>query len=99
MANDPGGTAGRVQLPDGRWLQLRPMWLSDQLAIQQLQAEDDDGNVSDLQRMQRYADILGPAVKAKSDGWASLLDMTEERFLWVFQQWSKLTDEDALPEV
>jgi hypothetical protein len=84
----------RIDLPDGRSLELRPMYISDKLAIVALDAEDPPRAF--LARMEAYAAILERAVTWRSwDG--PLTDMTEQRLLAILREWAVLTEDDALP--
>lgn len=81
----------RVTLSDGRWLELRPMWISDKLALVDLEAD-----TAPLERLRCYGAIIEPAVESRSwDG--SLLDMSEEQLLLLLRDWARGTQEEALP--
>jgi hypothetical protein len=84
----------RIDLPDSRWLELtRPMYISDKQKIVDLEALD--GTL--LDRMNGYAEILGPAIGAKS--WTgSITDMTELRLLNVLAEWAQFTEESVAPK-
>ena len=83
-----------VTLSDGRTLELRPMYISEKLAIVKLQEQDDEQPYIDI--IVSMSKLIEPAVTAKSwDG--PLLDMTELQLLKLARSWSMLTEEDAIP--
>ena len=85
----------RVTLHDSRWVDLRPMWVSDKVAIVELDRDRDESALLDY--MSRLAGILERGVLARS--WeGSLLDMTEMALLGLVRDWAVITDQDALPE-
>lgn len=86
----------RIDLPDGRWVDLRPQYLSDKNAIIALneRIEGDNGRYIDL--VNGYADILRPAVLATSWG-GDIAEMPERRLLVLLADWARLTEEDAVP--
>lgn len=86
----------RIDLPDGRWVDLRPQWLSEKNRILALadEVEAAEGRYIDL--VNGYAGILRPAVTALSwDG--DVADMPEGRLLWLLAEWARVTEDDALP--
>ena len=85
----------RITLPDGRWLELRPMWLSERNAL--LALSDRAGDMLYVDYYNTLAGIVGKGVEALS--WeGSVADMAEERLAWLSKEWGRITDEDALPE-
>lgn len=85
----------RIDLPDGRWVDLRPQYLSDKNAIIALNArvEGENGRYIDL--LNGYADIIRPAVEATSWG-GDVAEMTERRLLWLLAEWARVTEEEAV---
>lgn len=88
----------RVTLSDGRWLELRPIYVSDRLAVIDLQAEveanPDRSFVVDY--LKALAAIVEGGTTAKSwDG--SLLEMPEPELLTLMSKWRKASEDDAVP--
>jgi hypothetical protein len=91
--HDPGHP-GHIDLPDGRALDLRPMYISDKRRLVDFETGSEGLRVLDL--MEGYIAILEPAVLWKSwDG--PLTDMTEIRLLNIVREWAVVTEDDALP--
>ena len=85
---------GTVTLSDGRTVDLRPMYISEKLAIVKWQESDEESTYLDV--VQGMAAIIEPAVISKS--WeGSFLDMTERQMLTLARDWAKVTEDDALP--
>lgn len=82
----------RITLSDGRWVELRSMWISDKLRLIDLAAMQ----TTPIERLRTYAEVMEPAVREKSwDG--SLLDMSEQQFLTALRDWGQAAEDDALP--
>jgi hypothetical protein len=87
--------AFRIDLPDGRWVELRSMWLSDKNRIIDLEKREEEARYLDM--VNEYASILRPAVVALS--WeGDISDMPELEMLRLIPEWGRLTTEDVLPE-
>ncbi len=85
----------RIDLPDGRWVELRPMYLSDKNRILELEKREEEARYLDM--LNEYAAILRPAVTATSwDG--DIADMPEIQLLRLIPEWGNKTAEDILPE-
>lgn len=86
----------RIDLPDGRWVDVRPQYLSDVNRLVELGKRSDDPDFTVLDLINGYADIIRPAVLALSwDG--DVTDMPEPRLAWLIRQWAVVTEDDALP--
>lgn len=84
----------RIDLPDGRWVELRPQYLSEKNRILELPAKVAEGRLIDL--LNGYADIIRPAVLALS--WeGDITDMPELRLVELIRQWARITEDDAVP--
>ena len=82
-----------VTLSDGRTLSLRPMYIREKRAIIDLQeATTDESPILD------YTEALGAVIEpAVSDFDGSIYDMTEMQLLQLINQWSTVTEDDAIP--
>ena len=85
----------RITLSDGRWLDMRPMYISDKVRIVKLQERDETDDY--LDQVIEMAKIIEPGVGAKSwDG--PVTDITDTQLVTIARDWAGITDEDALPE-
>lgn len=86
----------RVTLSDGRWLEMRPIWVSDRLAIIDL-----NRRVKKMQAIDYLAEmaaLVDRATEARSwDGTAG--DMPEGHLLRIVTDWNKVSEDDAVPPV
>lgn len=88
----------RIDLPDGRWVDLRPMWLSEKNAIVAYEASIEGTKIPHLERVNAFAALLRPGITATSwDG--DIADMPEMELLRIMFQWQTVTEDDALPPV
>jgi hypothetical protein len=97
----------RITFPDGRWIDLRPMWVNDELAVEELgqagseadAAEGDEAQAA----YQRYTGMLrkvrglldGATIATSWDGDAG--QMTRDDMLGLLGQWRNATEDDAVP--
>lgn len=85
----------RIAFPDGRWLDIDPMWVDDELAIADLADTEGDfkAQVAFLRGMR---DIIQNRTTATSWG-GSVGQMSKDDLMSVFVQWRTATEDDALP--
>lgn len=84
-------------LSDGRTITLRQQYLSDKVRIVDL-AEALPEDPTPLQQLRAIADAIRPAVEGTSwDG--DILDMTDADLLQLLAEWSRRTEEAAVPPV
>jgi hypothetical protein len=85
----------RITLADGRWMDLRPMYISDRLALVDLNEQfKSEGNI--LEYLQSLGGIVAAALDSKS--WkGALLEMSDADLMQVFSDWVKGTEEAAVP--
>ncbi len=88
----------RIDLPDGRWVNLRPMWLSEKVAIVAYEEETEGKQTSYLERMTAYAALLRPGITETSWG-GDIADMPETTMLNIMARWQTISEDDALPPV
>jgi hypothetical protein len=90
----------RVTLSDGRSMEMRPIYVSDRLAIIELneRRQDSSAPITDIEYLKALAAIAEPAVIEKS--WpGSLLEMPELELLALMFKWRKASEDDAVPPV
>lgn len=86
----------RVTLSDGRTVDLRPMYISDELAIVDIADREFDGPRPRIDLLRAYAAVVEAAVTGRS--WSgSFLEMSERDLTYLFGEWRRLSDEDAVP--
>jgi len=88
----------RVTLADGRTVELRPMYISDELAIVDIGEREFDGPRRRLDQVTAYAALLEAAVLERS--WSGpFLDISEPDLGYLFGEWRRLSDEAVVPPV
>lgn len=86
--------AGHVALADGRWLDLRPMYISELKAVIAWQERDEQGTF--IEQVDEIVALIEPAVRARSwDG--SFEDMSPDELFKLIGRWRTVTEDDALP--
>ena len=98
----------RIDFPDGRWVELRPMYVDDELALDELAKAGDAVEAAGEDRdeaYRRYIDLLRQtkaviedATTAKS--WeGSVGRMSRDDLMGLLGQWRRVTEDDAVPPV
>ena len=87
----------RITLNDGRWLDMRPMYISDKVRIVKLQERDDAATESEsyLDLVVEMAAVLEPGILETSwDG--PITDITETQLTLIARDWASMTEDDAV---
>lgn len=96
----------RIDFKDGRWIELRPMYVDDELAIYDLadagsamEGSDDEGTARRYFELLREAKTIidGATLAASWEGGAGRLQRDD--LLGLIAQWRVATEDDALPPV
>ncbi len=96
----------RIDFKDGRWIELRPMYVDDELAIYDLaEAGSAMEGSEDEDAARRYFGLLreakrvidGATTAASWEGGAGRLQRDD--LLGLIAQWRTATEDDALPPV
>lgn len=96
----------RIDFKDGRWIELRPMYVDDELAIYDLaEAGSAMEGTEDEDAARRYFGLLreakrvidGATTAASWEGGAGRLQRDD--LLGLIAQWRTATEDDALPPV
>ncbi len=89
----------RITLSDGRWLDMRPMYISDKVRILKVQERDEADTVTEAEYFDLVIEMVGviePGVTAKSwDG--PITDITDTQLVTIARDWASMTEDDALP--
>ena len=99
----------RITFNDGRWIELRPMWVDDELAVEELgtagselegTGDDPDAATAAYQRytalLRQVRALLDAATTATSWG-GGAGQMTRDDMLGLIGQWRRASQDDAVP--
>ncbi len=86
----------RLTLADGRWLDLRPIYISDRLTMVELGERVNSGGIAGLEYLSDLAALVSAAIVEKS--WeGSVLQMSQPALLQLVNQWMEATEAEAVP--
>jgi hypothetical protein len=89
----------RITLDDGRWLDMRPMYISDMLAIQEAErrlSSKDGGERDVVAEFVAVCEAITPGVEARSwDG--PITQMTPEQAMRLARLWGNATEDMVMP--